>query len=182
MLQRPARPRRQEASLSGYYYFSFHFVMRPDAKDACDVLAAVAKGEAPSSEALERIHPVPRYFLEESRRFLDNEDEPRVGTPVRLAGATGAAGSRLSIELCMHDDLFADGGYMFWLWLLSLVEPPAPGSREVIGYEGLYRNDYDMGLTVATAEGVVSRHGDTILHDDIQQQLRDWTAWDSWSA
>lgn len=168
--------------LSAYYYFSFHFVMRPDATAAVDVLAMVAKGQRPTSEALSRIHPVPRFFLEDSRRFLDDEDEPQIGTPVRLAAATEARGPRLSIELCMHDDLFANGGYMFWLWLLSLVEPAAPGTRQVIGYEGPNRNDAQMGLTLATADGVTPRHGDTIPYEDIQQELADWTAWDSWSA
>jgi len=166
--------------VSAYFYFSFHFVMREDQSAAQRALAAVAARGQLGSESLADIHPVAGYFLEKPERFLDDEAEPRVGTPVRLAHDGVTSQPRLSIELCMHDDRFADGGYMFWVWLLSLVQPPSGNRRGVIGYDGLYRNDSEMGFTVATAQGITDRHGNLSTYRDIQQQLSDWSSWEAW--
>lgn len=166
--------------MSGYYFYSLHFVMRADQEPAYRVLSSVATGITPDEAALAEIHPVPRHFLEEPSRFLDDENEPRIGAPIRLARDRVSNQPRLSIELCLHDDSFADGGYMFWLWLMSLVQPPPTPWREVIGYDGIYRNDADMGFTVATAEAITNRHNIRVPCEEIQQQLADWTSWETW--
>lgn len=78
--------------------------------------------------------------------MLVDEEDPRVGSPVRMflhrhADLGGADG--LSIEFCQHDDEYANGGWIFWLWVLSLVHRPSPGpaSRSMIGFVAMYRDD-----------------------------------------
>ena len=166
--------------MSGYYFYSFHFAMRPDCGAAEAALSAVAEGRTPPDDLLDQLHPVARYYLSDPTRFLHDEAEPRVGTPVRLARSTSSGQPLLSIELCLHDDAFANGGYQFWLWILSLVDPPTSSRRAVIGYSGLYRNDAVMRFAVATADGIIENDGDLIPYDAITEQLADWAPWLSW--
>ncbi len=78
--------------------------------------------------------------------MLVGEEDPRVGSPVRLfrhGHADRGKTDCLSIEFCQHDDEYANGGWVFWLWVLSLVRrpPPHPESRSMIGFEAAYRGD-----------------------------------------
>lgn len=166
--------------MSGYHYYSFHFVMRPGTRAAYGVLAQVAAGQAPSEASLAGVHPAPRHYLADVRRLLDDEDEPRLGAPVRLAASNARTSTRLSLEFCLHDDEFANGGYLFWLWALSLVEPADEANDRVIGYHGLYRNDRGMGLVVATDQGVRQRDDAVIPYEVIQEQLAQTADGESW--
>ncbi|MGB3592801.1 MAG: hypothetical protein WA994_01365 [Ornithinimicrobium sp.] len=77
----------------------------------------------------------------------------------------------LSIELCQHDDEFANGGYEFWLWLHLLMEPP-PTGREVIGVHGLYRRDSESVLVTVDADGVVEGERPRVTFGEIRETLR----------
>jgi hypothetical protein len=155
--------------------------MRGDYEPQRAALAAAALGRVPGADILGTIHPVARYYLSDVTRFLDDEQEPRIGSPVRLCGSPDwEPRTRVSIEYCFHDDHQAAGGYMFWVWLFDLVQRPDLPRREVIGYDGIYRNAYDMDLLYATREGIVVRDV-TMTWSGIEETLADWSQWESFA-
>lgn len=129
--------------MSAYPFWSLNFDLRSSIDDPVrDALTAVAKGEI-GSPACSGIHPVVDYYLSDWRRLLrTTEREPYVGSPVRLFG-DGESGrtTGLSIEFCQHDDEYANGGWLFSMWVLMLVAPPQQPHRTMIGYESLFKGD-----------------------------------------
>ena len=89
----------------------------------------------------------------------------------------------MSIEFSQHDDEFANGGWIFWTWLLRLVERPEDDERrDVIGCHGLYRNDYGTRLIYDDSAGV--QDGDQrISFDELDVSWdglegdEDWEKW-----
>lgn len=133
--------------MSAYPYWSLNFDLRADLPDhVMRVLTDVACDQAPPPQDLALLHPVVRFYLSDWKRMLVREIDPRVGSPIRLFRypiRDLGEGDSLSIEFSQHDDEHANGGWVFWLWLLSLVHRPAPhpASRTMIGFEALYRGD-----------------------------------------
>ena len=133
--------------MSAYPYWSLNFDLRDDLPErVMRVLSDVASDRAPRPQDLAVLHPVVRFYLSDWRRMLVGERDPRVGSPIRLfrswsreLGETDC----LSIEFCQHDDEYANGGWVFWLWVLSLVHRPAlqPASKSMIGFAATYRGD-----------------------------------------
>ena len=155
--------------MSTYPFWSLSFPIRPDVDPATlRVLTAVASDVAPNDDDLERLHPVLRYYLADWSRLLADALPPFIGPPIRLSHDRRAGPHVLmSIEFSQHDDEFADGGWVFWTWVLRLVErPEGDPTRSVIGCHGLYRNDYDTRLIYVDSNGVLD--GDTrISFDDL---------------
>lgn len=167
--------------MSTYRFTSLHFMVRESATVELEALAAVARGEVPEPRVMGQLHPGVQRYLADHSRFLDDEAEPRVGSPVRLAQSSDMSRTRLSIEMCFHDDAFANGGYVFWLWVLSLVELPLGIAREVIGLEGIYRNDPETSLLLASSAGI--HDGSTLIsREAIDGELKDWATWTDWSG
>ena len=139
--------------MSSHPFWTLNFDLRTDLPaHVMDVLAAVARDVEPAEDDLLQLHPVVRYYLADWRRMLDEEREPLIGSPVRLFGCRETrppgATTGLSIEFGMHDDAHANGGYVFEMWLLSLVyRPPVrPGSgRTYIGRWSLDERDNGVG-------------------------------------
>lgn len=133
--------------MSNYPYWSLNFDLRADLPvHVMRVLTDVASDHASEAEDIALLHPVVRFYLSDWRRMLVGEEDPRVGSPVRLfrhGHADRGKTDCLSIEFCQHDDEYANGGWVFWLWVLSLVRrpPPHPESRSMIGFEAAYRGD-----------------------------------------
>lgn len=133
--------------MSTYPYWSLNFDLRADLPDHVRrVLADVAADRPPQSQDLASLHPVVRFYLSDWRRTLVGETDPRVGSPIRLFrhwNADLGEADCLSIEFCQHDDEYANGGWVFWLWVLSLAHRPTAraGSKTMIGIEALYRGD-----------------------------------------
>lgn len=168
--------------MSTYPYWSLRFPMRADRAVEHAALAAVASGRAPEPDVLAALHPVVRYYLADATRFLAFEDGPRVGSPVRLARDPFGS-PQLSIEFCFHDDEFAGGGWLFWLWVLSLVQPPTRVPyRGVIGCHGLYPSDYELGLVTLTAEGVSERPGRVLTWAEMEEPLADRAPWEDYAG
>lgn len=134
--------------MSAYPYWSLNFDLRADLPNhVIRVLSDVAADRPPQPKDLSLLHPVVRFYLSDWRRMLVRETDPRVGSPIRLFrywNADLGEADCLSIEFCQHDDEYANGGWVFWLWVLSLVHRPSPhpaSGRNMIGFEGLYRGD-----------------------------------------
>ena len=133
--------------MSTYPFWSLNFDLRGDLPEhVVSVLTDVASDRASQPRDLAMLHPVVRFYLSDWRRMLVGERDPRVGSPIRLfrAGSSDLGETDcLSIEFCQHDDEYANGGWVFWLWVLSLVRRPAPhpASRRMIGFEAAYRGD-----------------------------------------
>lgn len=160
--------------MSTYPYWSLNFALRRDIDPAViRVLGAVARQDAPSEEDLECLHPAAQAYLGHPERLEADMAYPSQGAPLRLA--TDRRGWHLlSIELCQHDDEFANGGFEFWLWLLLLLEPP-PTGREVIGVHGLYRRDSESVLVSVDTDGVVEGERPMVTFDEIREALHDPT-------
>jgi hypothetical protein len=133
--------------MSTYPFWSLNFDLRSDLPDhVMRVLADVAADRTPQPKDLALLHPVIRFYLSDWRRMLNGETDPRVGSPIRLFrhwNADLGETDCLSIEFCQHDDEYAKGGWVFWLWVLSLVHRPTlhPVSRSMIGFKAMYRGD-----------------------------------------
>lgn len=171
--------------MSTYPFWSLKFDMRPDVEAVTRrVLTAVAGDVRPRDDDLQQLHPVPRHYLADWRRMLSDEVEPMIGPPVRLSSDRRATepASVLSIEFSQHDDEFANGGYLFWLWVLRLVARPTDEFRHVIGLHGLYRGDYDTKLVYADRDGIVDYHR-RMSFDELEDNWhalvldQDWTGW-----
>jgi hypothetical protein len=106
------------------------------------VLTSAANGREVAPEDVQDLHPVPRWYLSDAHRLVaDDELEPIAGTPLRLFRGWEATGFvHLTIEIAMHDDVYAGGGWVLPLWLYLLAEPPTYGVL-AIGHRSLYRND-----------------------------------------
>lgn len=150
--------------MSLYPFWSYRFDVRRDvAGPDLRVLEAVAADRPPAAADLGQLHPVVRHYLEDWRRLARDEIDPSFGPPVRLGTSPILAGEPswvLSVEFCLHDDEYADGGWVFDLWVLRLLARPTPPRRVVIGMHGPYRGDPVTRLLHADAEGV--REGDTL--------------------
>lgn len=170
--------------MSTYPYWSLSFRMRPDVEPrTVRILESLARDAVPLPADLEALHPVLRYYLADWRRWLTGEDGPFVGPPIRLSSDHG--GRILSIEVSQHDDEFANGGWIFVMWIECLVaRSDRPGERTVIGCRGLYRNDYDTKLVVVTSAGVDEGWGHPVGFDVMEQTLADLdeAGWDSWRS
>ncbi len=171
--------------MSTYPHWSLSFRVRPDLDAAVlSVLKAVATDQSPGQEELASLHPVVRHYLSDWHRLLTDEQAPFFGPPLRLSQSNSSSPDLLmSIEFCQHDDEYANGGYIFWLWVLRLVaRPDSPRFREVIGCRGLCRNDYDTKLVVVDDTGFLD--GDVrITFEEIEamwSQVLDGSTWDAW--
>lgn len=132
--------------MSAYPYWSLNFDMRSDLPEhVMRVLRDVAADHLPREADLAQLHPVVRFYLSDWGRMLVGEEEPRVGSPVRMfrhRNADLGQADGLSIEFCQHDDEHANGGWVFWLWVLSLVHRPSsrPSSKSMIGFAAVDRD------------------------------------------
>lgn len=133
--------------MSAYPFWSLNFDLRGDLPEhVMRVLAEVAADRTPRPQDLALLHPVVRYYLADWRRMLVGEADPRVGSPIRLFRHWNqdlGEADCLSIEFCQHDDQYANGGWVFWLWVLSLVHRPKHHSvsRSMIGFNAMHRGD-----------------------------------------
>ena len=172
--------------MSTYPSWSLFFRVRPDLDErARKVLEAVASDRPPEHDDLATLHPVVRYYLSDWHRLLAGEQGPFSGPPLRLSRSLSSNPELLmSIEFSQHDDEYANGGYVFWLWVLRLVARPDPAtSREVIGCHGLYRNDDDTALVAVDAEGITDG-GVQLSFDALDEswdQVESGSSWDDWS-
>lgn len=135
--------------MSTYPFWSLNFDLRADVPDhVMRILEAVAADLRPDSADLRRLPSAVSHYLSDWRRLLVGEIEPFVGSPVRLFRRwnvdLGAEADGLSVEFCQHDDEYADGGWQFWVWVMSLVHRPTSGhirAKSMIGVHGMYRGD-----------------------------------------
>jgi hypothetical protein len=134
--------------MSAYPCWSLNFDLRSDLPThVMSVLTDVAGDIIPDEAQLAELHPVVNFYLSDWRRMLRTESPPYVGSPIRLFRSRNrdlGEADCLSIEFCQHDDEHADGGWVFWLWVLSLAHRPRPHStsKRMIGHTSLYRGDY----------------------------------------
>ena len=132
--------------MSDYPYWSLNFDLRSDLPEhVMGVLRDVAAGRLPQEGDLAQLHPVVRFYLSDWTRMLVGEEEPWVGSPVRMfrhRNADLGEAEGLSIEFSQHDDEYANGGWVFWLWVLSLVHRPSPRptSKSMIGFVAFDRD------------------------------------------
>jgi hypothetical protein len=126
--------------MSSYPYWSLNFDLRRDLPEqVMNVLRDVARDRPPEPTDLESLHPVCRFYLSDWRRMLVGELEPQLGSPLRLFrywNSDVGEVDGLSIEFAQHDDVYADGGWVFWMWVLNLAHRPEPHhlSRRMIGF------------------------------------------------
>lgn len=72
--------------MSTYPFWLLSFDLRAGVEPhALDVLSAVGRGDDPDPAALDRLPPVPRFYLADSRRLQSDQGETVAGTPVRIA-------------------------------------------------------------------------------------------------
>lgn len=144
--------------MSGYLFWSLTFDLRPETpRDVVQVLSDVARDATPDRTQLATLHPVVRYYLSDWRRMVRTEKEPHHGTPIRVSrtlNADGGAVDCLSIEFCQHDDEYADGGWVFWLWVLGLAQRPSSGPKRFVGYSSPRRGDPQYWPYFVTVDGV----------------------------
>ena len=171
--------------MSAYPFWSLKFDVRDDISDLeRRVLAAVARDEHVAAYDQAELQPIPRYYLADWRRMSTDEQEPKIGSPIRLARGQrlDRPATVLSIEFCQHDDEFANGGWVFLLWVMRMVARPDPGQRVVIGCHGLYRGDYDTRVVYADTDGIDDGRV-PLRFDDLESS---WDAvisddsWDGW--
>lgn len=164
--------------------WSFRVPLRPDVDPATmRVLEAVARDTPPDAADLATLHPVVAHYLGDWTRMLeDGETPPYLGPPVRLSGR-GTPTPLLTIEFTQHDDRFAGGGWVMFLWAYQLTERPtrdrvvighhAPADREFTGWEEI----------VADPTGITSGSV-TVGWDEIAAEWRrllDDPGWAGWS-
>ena len=180
--------------MSGYYFTSLSFEVRRDAPEhIVHALSSAAEGRQIEQADSARLHPIPRYYLADSRRLLANDEpEPSVGTPIRIgrthsrmSGMDTSLIRRLSIEWVMHDDAYADYGHVFELWVLNLVVRPAPdaikNNKHVIGYRMLYPNDYEASVISIDHHGIATRD-QPYPFDEFDNYLDQALALDHWES
>jgi hypothetical protein len=159
--------------VSTYPFWLLTFDVRDDLEEhVLDVLQAVAEGTEPDPAHLERLPADVRSCLQEPRRLLDDQVGPAAGTPVRMARNSFSGRWTITVELCLHDDAFADRGWLFYLWILDLAHRPhLREGRTVIGHHGPHRGDPASVLVWIDAEGVTE--GDlTWPFTEIEAALR----------
>lgn len=167
--------------MSDYPSWTFRVPLRPDADPAAlRALDAVARDVRPERADLDTLHPVVAHYLEDWARMLHFEPEPYVGSPVRLSGI-GSHEPSLTIEFSQHDDEHADGGYVLWLWVLTLAARPLHG-RSVVGHHvPTRRYDGDWRPIAVDASGI-DLHGTTMTWDELDDLWADVAADVSWAS
>ena len=168
--------------MSTFPFWLLSFDLREDVEtQVLEVLTAVGLGQDPDPVDLDRVPPVPRYYLEQPRRMQRDQVEPGVGTPVRLARSSTTGLLTLTIEFAQHDDEFANGGWRFWLWVLSLAHRPSQvEGRHVLGLHGLYRGDAESHVIQIDAEGV-TEDGQLTRFAELDEALDDEAGEGFWS-
>lgn len=172
---------RQER-VSGYYFTSLQFELRPDVGDrVLSVLSAVSTDQRPDAEAMDSLHPVVRHYLSDAQRL--SLDRP-CRCPLRLTH--GRAWMRpeegpvpkVSIEWTFHDDEYANGGYLFDLWMYRLVYRPvgpdiAMGRRFTIGWHALYPNDAAPEFVSVDDTGINRGSRPWVTFEDLDRHWSD---------
>ena len=141
--------------MSTYPFWLLSFELREDVDpQVVAVLSAVGCGDPADPLDLDRLPRGLWSYLGQPGQLQSDQGETVAGTPVRLA-RSGAGAVVLTIEFAQHDDEFANGGWLFWLWVLGLARRPEPTQgRLVLGYHGLYRGDSESQLVHLDADGV----------------------------
>lgn len=167
--------------MSAYPFWLLSFDLRDDLEPhVLRVLCAVGRGDPPDPTDLGRVPPAPRFYLEQPRRMQSDQGEPVAGTPVRVAHSSSPGVLMMTVEFAQHDDEFANGGWRFWLWVLSLARRPRPGQRrEVLGHHGLYRGDSESQLVYIAGEGV-TENGRLVQFSEIDRELATESDGDFW--
>lgn len=167
-----------------YPSWSFRIPLRADVDPATvSVLEAVARDARPDPADLGTLHPVVARYLADWTRLLTGEHPPYVGPPVRLSRRWSGE-LVVSVELSQHDDAFANGGDVLWLWALQLVARPER-DRVLIGHDALDRDDVDRYAIVADPTGVDEGRGDPLLWADVERtwaECVDDPAWSAWEG
>lgn len=161
-------------SVSTYPFWLFSFDLREDLEPhVLAVLAAVGRGDSPNPGDLDRLPQVPRHYLAQPRRMQGDQGEPVAGTPIRIAHSGIGGWLTLTIEFAQHGNEYANGGWLFWMWVVSLARrPPSGEGRDVLGYHGMYRGDYDSQVVYIDATGV-TENGVLVPFTEIDAVLAD---------
>lgn len=131
----PVQPYGWVVSCRYYYFLTLPLAPTTD-QAVIDAFRAVAEGGRPSASDLQRVPRFPAEIIAGWDRWLaaDAGGARLAGAPVKLARIEGGDGPlALTIEFSIHDDAYADGGWVFEYWLYTLCAPPVPGSRPVVG-------------------------------------------------
>jgi hypothetical protein len=152
----PASPPSYGEPVSTYPFWLLTFDLREDLEEhVLEVLSAVGDGAKADPAHLLRLPDEVRSYLQEPERMQSDQGAPVAGTPVRIARNRLTGLLTLTFEFCQHDDQFANGGWLFYLWVLNLAHRPgADEARTVIGHHGLYRNDSHASLVYMDGNGV----------------------------
>lgn len=104
--------------MSTYPFWLLSFGLRGDLQpQVMEVLCAVGRGDTPDPADLDRLPPAPRHYLQDLGRMHSDQGQAVCGTPVRTApSAWGGGPLTMTIEFSQHDDDYANGGWLFWLW------------------------------------------------------------------
>ena len=142
--------------MSTYPFWLLSFELREDLPtQVLEVLCAVGRGDVPDPADLACLPPVVRHYLQDPGRMQSDQGQAVCGTPVRIAPSAWGGPLTMTIEFSQHDDEFANGGWLFWSWVLSLARRPGPGEGgRVLGYHGLYRGDSASHLMLLYEAGV----------------------------
>lgn len=160
------------SKVSTYPFWLLTFDVRDDIEEhVLEVLRAVGNATEPDPVHLDRLPAGVRSCLQDPQRMQRDQFEPAAGTPVRLARNSFSGRRTITVEFCQHDDVFANGGWVFYLWILNLVHRPHPSKgRTAMGQYGLYRGDAASVLIWVDANGVTE--GDrTWTFADIEAAL-----------
>ena len=157
--------------MSCHYYYSFNLPLSDHLPaSTLRVLTAVANGEPADPGDLDELSHTPQHYLQDPSRLLP-PTAWSAGSALRLYQLQWSRTVHLSLEVCMHDDEYANGGYFLIIWLLSLCDRPAGRERRSIGYHALDPYDAQARPMIATAEGVE-------MDGDASSQSWEWWALD----
>lgn len=84
----------------------------------------------------------------------------------------------LAIEYSQHDDEFANGGWVFWVWLFTLARRDA-SSRGYVGY-CTHQRKMEMLPVKITAEGVVEGASPAVSWGELEDALTNAEPWEEW--
>jgi hypothetical protein len=168
-------------AMSSYPTWSLRIPLRSDVDPAAlRVLEAVARDTPPPVEDLAQLHPVVAYYLGDWSRLHGPHSGPHVGPPLHLTG-WGTSTPGLSIEFTQHDDEFANGGWVLWVWLLLLAARPER-DQIVVGHEGpTQRFDPNWRPVVIDTRGIDMSFSPAPW-DEVEQHWRDLHADPSWAG
>jgi hypothetical protein len=170
--------------MSQYPWWRYDVPLRDDLDPALvRVLDAWTVGAVPSPADLATLHPVPRYHLGDWRRLVVDGPRPDLPLPLppMLSGEPGAR--RLRLHVSLHDDTFADSGWVLWVWIATLVRPPRAGQPpEVVGACGDDVRDEAEQVMVLTEDGLEDRLGSLPFADvdDVWSSIRDAHEYEEW--